>query len=312
MLNKIIALLFVTSAAVSQTTNSGGNTDNNKDVHNPNDYKDPEQFDKFGKRKNAISNWQINQLKDGAIVVRLKTNQKLFDALNGQGNKEMALEKEKEQHVINVNTYHAFKDYFKFCNVYFILSNSSDTLMNGARSGIFLDSTMKVDPSITMKEKYYLLAERDFGYNSSIGFVKEDSARKVVEGGNPVKEMAIVLKNKYGHQLKGPFPYSVKEKNFMDATYDIPITVNNTSGTAPSFEYQVNRTYLADLKEKDKGKKIAPKTTGNSTAKIKKQYTYEKLAASVDELNDELSRFYQKSPKMDMEKMDPSVKPFLY
>jgi hypothetical protein len=158
-----------------------------------------------------------------------------------------------------------------------------------------------------MNEKFYLIAEPDYGYNSSIGFVKEDSARKVVETGNPVREMAVVLKNKYGHQLKGPFPYSVKEKNFMDATYDIPLTVNGES-----FEYKVNKTYLADLKAKDKGEKINSKTTGNATAKIKKQHTYEKIADAVDQLNDELNRYYRSAPKVEIDKMDATIKPFLY
>ena len=225
---------------------------------------------------------------------------------------ELALEIENEHHVINVKTYVAYGDYLKFCKVYFIFSNSSDTLMNGARTGIFLDSNLKVDPTITMNEKYYLLAERDYGYNSSIGFVKEDSARKVVESGNPVREMAIVLKNKYGHQLKGPFPYAVKEKNFMDADYDIPISVSGTPGNGLMLTYTVNRYFLADLKEKDQGKKITPRTTGNSTAKIKKQFTYEKIAEAVDQLNDELNRFYQKNTKPDMDRVDASIKPFLY
>lgn len=278
----------------------------------PNDYKDPAQFEKFKKKKNAVANWQINELKQGAIVVRLKTNKKLIDDLIAHGKTDLALEKEKEQYVINANTYHAYKDYLKFCKVYFILSNSSDSLLNGTRSGIFLDSTLKIDPSITMNEKFYLLAERDYGYNSSIGFVTEDTARKVIEGGNPVREMAIVLKNKYGHQLKGPFPYSVKEKNFMDALYDIPVSVSGAPGNNLQISYTVNRTYLEDLKEKDKGKAVTVKTTGNTTAKIKKQFTYEKLALAVDELNDNLERFYRSSPKQEVDKMDPSVKPFLY
>jgi hypothetical protein len=278
----------------------------------PNDYKDPAQFEKFKKKKNAVANWQINELKQGAIVVRLKTNKKLIDDLVAQGKTELALEKEKEQHVINANTYYAYKDYLKFCKVYFILSNSSDTLLNGARSGIFVDSTLKVNPSITMNEKFYLLAERDYGYNSSIGFVAEDTARKVVEGGNPVREMAIVLKNKYGHQLKGPFPYCVKEKNFMDALYEIPVNVDGTAGNNPQISYTVNRTYLEDIKERDKGKAVTVKTKGNSVAKIKKQFTYEKIALAVDELNDSLERFYRSSPKQEADKIDPSLKPFLY
>lgn len=314
-LNKIITLAFVlcSFAGTSQQQVSDNNKGNNKDVHNAADYKDPEQFEKFRKRRMSIANWQINELKkNGAIVVRLKTNKTLINDLIAQGKTDLAAEKEKEQYVINANTYAAYKDYLKFCKVYFIFSNSSDSLLNGARSGIFLDSTLKVDPSITMNEKFYLLAERDYGYNSSIGFVAEDTARKVVEAGNPVKEMAVVLKNKYGHQLKQPFPYAVKEKNFMDALFDIPVTTSGTVGKDMKISYTINRTYLADIKDKDAGKPVKQKTTGNTTAKIKKQFTYEKLALAVDELNDELERFYRSSPKMEEDKMDPSVKPFLY
>lgn len=311
--NKIIAVLLVafTSAVYSQTT-TGNNTGNDKNIHSSNDYKDPEQFEKFKKRRDAISNWQINQLKEGALVVRLKTNKALIEALKSQGNTTLALEKEKEQHVVNMNTYAAYKDYYDFSKIYFIFSNSSDSLLNGARSGIFLDSNLNVDPTISMNEKFYLLAERDYGYNSSIGFVKEDSARKVIEAGNPVREMAVVLKNKYGHQLKGPFPYSVKEKNFMDASYDLPVTINTAANGGIGIYYTINRTYLADLKEKDKGKKIAPKTSGNATAKVKKQFTYEKIADAVDQLNDELNRYYRSSPKIEMDKIDATIKPFLY
>jgi hypothetical protein len=314
-LNKFIAFIFVISAltGLSQKQTSDNNKYNNKNVHNGDDYKDPEQFEKFRKRRTTIANWQINELKNnGAVVVRLKTNKKLIDELIAQGKMDLATEKEKEQYVINANTYAAYRDYFKFCKVYFILSNSSDSLLNGARTGIFLDSTLKIDPSITMNEKFYLLAERDYGYNSSIGFVAEDTARKVVEGGNPVKEMAVVLKNKYGHQLKAPFPYSVKEKNFMDALFDIPVTTSGTVGKDMTVSYTINRTYLADIKDKDAGKPVKQKTSGNTTAKIKKQFTYEKIALAVDELNDELERFYRSSPKIEESKMDASVKPFLY
>jgi hypothetical protein len=260
----------------------------------------------------VIAAWQINELKQGAIVVRLKTNKALIDELKKQGKDKLALEKQKEQYAINMNTIHAYKDKFDFCKVYFIMSNSSDSLLNGVRSGIFLDTNMNVDPTITMNEKFYLLAERDYGYNSSIGFVKEDSARKVVETGNPVKEMAVVLKNKYGHQLKGPFPYFVKEKNFLDATFDLPITVNTDASGNSTFVYTPDRTYLADLKEKSKGVKMAPKTTGNARAKVKKQFTYEKIAEVVDQLNDNLNQFYRGNTKPDLTRLEDDVRPFLY
>jgi hypothetical protein len=304
LLSKVLAFVFLfAGVSVAQnTTNSTFNTA---------DYKDPEQFEKFRKRKDRVAAWQINQLKEGALVVRLRTQQTLIDELIKKGDTKMALEKRAEQYAINKNTVYAFKDYFNFCKVYFIYSNFSDSLLNGARAGFFLDSNMNIDPTIRMDEKFYLLAERDYGYNSSIGFVPEDSARKVVETGNPVREMAVVLKNKYGHQLKGPFPYQVKEKNFMDAGYDFPITVKQ-EGNDAQFDYTVNKTYLADLKQKDKGKAAssAP-VAGNSTVKIKKQFTYEKIALAVDQLNDQLNQFYRKNSRSDAS-ADPSLKPFLY
>lgn len=298
--------LFLFGSAFSQDDGT------EKNVHGDKDYKDPKQFENFRKKKNLIAAWQINQLKEGAVVIRLKTNKKLIDALREQGNNELALEKEKEQYAVNVNTYYAYRYKLKFAKVYFILSNHTDSLLNGVRTGIFLDSALKVDPTITMNEKFYLIAERDYGYNSSIGFVKEDSAKKVIETGNPVREMAVILKNKYGHQLKGPFPYCIKEKNFSGGLYTMPISVNTNSAGGVSFNYMVDLTYFADLKAKDKGEKLLKKTFGNSTVKLKKQDTYEKISEAVDQMNDELNRFYRNSPKPDTSKLSAEILPFLY
>lgn len=308
LLNRLLLFLFLTSCMVvmSQSDNES------KNIHGSTDYKDPKQFEKFRKKKAIISAWQINQLKEGALVVRLKTNRKLIEALRLQGKADLAFEKEKEQFAININTYHAYKDYLNFCKVYFMFSNSSDSLLNGTRSGIFLDSNLMVDPSITMNEKFYLLAEHDYGYNSSIGFVKEDSARKVVEVGNPVREMAVVIKNKYGHQLKGPFPYCVKEKNSNLTSYIMPITVTNLPEGGTTLFFMVNATFLADLSEKDKGEKVVQKTYGNSTVKVKKQYTYEKIAEAVDQMNDNLKQFYRANPAPDLNRIDPAMKDFFY
>jgi len=248
--------------------------------HDTKDYKDRKQFEKFRKRRIVISAWQINQLKAGALVVRLKTNQKLITALRKQGNEALALQKEMEQFAIDQNTMYAYKKSFNFCKVYFIYSNSSDTLLNGARSGIFLDDNLNVDPNISMQEKYYMIAERDYAYNSSIGFVKEDSARVVIESGNPVKEMAIVVKNKYGHQLKGPFPYFVKDKTY--------------AGTSTGTEQQIMF--------KGQPKKVL----------IGKQFSREKLMAYVEILNDNLKQYHQGAPPPDLTRVDPAILPFLY
>jgi len=295
------ALLFSCSVAFSQV-----------EEHDPTDYKDPKQFEKFSKRRVTIAAWQIKELKTGALVVRLKTNQKLIDALRAEGNTKLAEDKELEQYVINKNTMMAYRDYIRFCKVYFIYSNSSDSLLNNTKSGIFLDTNMTINPAIKMTENFYMLAERDYAYNSSIGFVREDSVKTVRETGNPIKEMPIVIKNKYGHQAKGPFPYFVKEKSSVGSFYTVPVFVKNENGKR-TVRYTVNKTYLQDLKDASKkAKTIAANEGATNMVKIEKEMTYEKMAAAVDQLNTYFMQFYQSSPKVDPELMEPDIKPFLY
>lgn len=249
-------------------------------VYNPKDYKNKDQFEKFRKKRLVVAAWQINQLKEGALIVRLRTNQTLINALKKQGNEELALQKEVEQLAINRNTLFAYKHQFSFCKVYFIYSNNSDELLSTKPSGIFLDSNLVIDPLITLNEKFYLIAERDYAYNSSIGFVKEDSAKYVSETGNPVKEMAVVIKNKYGHQLKAPFPYYVKDKTYAGKNSAVKETVVYNGVT--------------------------------KTALVGKQFSKEKQSLYIGILNDNLAQFFQSTSAPDLKKIDPTVLPFLY
>jgi hypothetical protein len=281
----------------------GVNAQQDEKIYRPKDYKDREQFEKFRKRRMIIGAWQINELKQGALVVRLKTNQKLIEALKQQGNVELAAQKSLEQQAINLNTIRAYVYNYTFSKIYFIYSNSSDSLLRGARSNIFLDTNLKVDPKIVMSEKFYLLAERDYVYNSSIGFVPEDSARVQIEQGNSVKEVPIVIKNKYGHQLKGPFPYYVGEKFDQQKKlgYLVYISINgimipfNIGGSSTSRDQKSYNYNGIELK-----------------LNIPKNFTYQKLAVSVERMNDYLIQFHQSAPAPDLSRIDPGVLPFLY
>jgi hypothetical protein len=310
-LNKIKTALICTLVFIGLSVFSQKETDE----ANYTDYKDPKQFEKFNRRRKTIGAWQINELKKGALVVRLKTNKLLIDNLIKQGNSDLARQKELEIYAINKNTVFAYLDNFNFCKVYFMFSNSSDSLLAGQRSGIFLDTALNVNPTIVMNESFYILAERDFAYNSSIGFVKEDSAKLVVEKGNPVKEMSVILKNKYGHQLKAPFPYYVKEKNFMDAGFDFPIRISPTANGGQQISFYINRTYLQDLKTNsvpNNARSTKGSSTGHTTVKVKKQFTYEKLSLYVEELNQNLKEYYQANPSPDPTRISPALKVFLY
>lgn len=279
------------------------------------DYKDPEQFEKFKKKRIIIGAWQIHKLKEeGALVIKLKTNNLLIDQLKKQGKYELALEKQLEQFAINRNTMFAYLENITFCKVYFIYSNSSDSLLNGCRQGIFLDTNLTVDPNIKMNESFYLIAEKDFAYSSSIGFVEERFAKSVKETGNPIKMMAIVLKNKYGHQLKNPMPYSIKEVDFSTVNYPFEISYVSVDSGAVAIGFPIKRTYFTDLKNKQLPALINRQEKGRviTNVKLKKENSYEKLSIAVDQLNENLFETYKTYPKPDIGRVKYPIKPFLY
>lgn len=271
-LNKIsfIFLLFISVLGISQTGNDADN------VFRPKEYKDQEQFRNFYKRRNAVSKWQINQLKNGALCVRLHTNKTLVDGLKKMGKADLAAQKEYEMLAINKNIVMAFTKYYNFSKVYFFFSNHSDTLLQGARSGIFLDTNLVVDAKIEMKESFYLLAEKDDAYNSSIGYVKEEEAKSTKENGNASKECGMVIKNKYGHQLKDPFPFFVLNKSTITGTPVVYVMVG--------------------------GVKVP--------VKVDKKDRLERHFAYVNNLNKNFHGFYNQNK--DYKVTEPDVNPFLY
>lgn len=271
-LNKFLLFVFVLFS-LTGISQKGSDADH---VFRPGDYKDGKQFKDFYKRRNIIGRWQINQLKNGALVVRLHNNKTLVDGLKKMGKADLAAQKELEMMAVNKNILMAFTRYYKFSKVYFFFSNNSDTLLKGARSGIFLDTNLIVDPNIEMKETFYLLAEHDDVYNSSIGFVPEDTAKLTKETGNPSKEAAMVIKNKYGHQLKDPFPFYVLSKSMEAGT---PVTNVMVGGV------------------------VVP-------VKVEKKNRLEKHYAYVNNLSHYLTKFYDENKGYEVN--DPELKPFLY
>lgn len=263
------------------------------------DYKDPEQFDKFSKRRKLIATWQVNELKKGALVVKLKTNKMIIDALVKAGNDDLADKKKLEALAINLNISRAYRYYYSFSKIYFIYSHSSDSLLNGVRKNIFLDTNLAVDPTIEMTEKFYLLAETDDIYNSSIGFVPEDSARFVKEQGSKTTQASIVIKNKYGHQLKGPFPYKYYLTPLAKPVFSENIIINKQklilNVTGPLFKSKEISTY--------NGKKVK--------LEIPEDFTYFRMSFFVFSLNDNLHELYRLNPRPSAGQLE-IVKPYLY
>ncbi len=285
-----------------------------KNVFNRDDYKDKNQFEKFQKRRKIIGGWQINQLKTGALIVKLKTNRTLINELTKAGNIDLAEKKRLEMFITNKNIVSAYRDNLNFCKVYFIFSSSSDSLLNGTKNGIFLDSNLNVDPYIELKEKFYLIAEKDNVYNSSIGFVAEDSAKFVKEHGNASGQLVdIVVKNRFGHQLKKPFPYECGY-GYKGGSYDVsfvkivPIYYYIKES---KIDYTIDKTQLVTFKNNPK-KEFKKAPAGSKTFLLEKQFSYEAMASKIIRFNELLFEYYKGSPKPEIDKLDKEILPFLY
>jgi hypothetical protein len=127
----------------------------------------------------------------------------------------------------------------------------------------------------------------------------------VREGGNPVREMGVVIKNCYGHQLKNPFPYYIKDKTFVD--YGLPFYVlPNPNGL--SFVW----VPAEDLTSRKELKTSYPERKEELIVKVRKQFTYKNLALIVQQLDRNLTSYYNSTSKPEAYNLGPDIKPYLY
>lgn len=171
------------------------------------DYKSDTTYKNFDKLRYKVAYAQINALKKGALLIRLKTNNRAISKLKSVGNYDLATNLEKGTELENKIIMSAYKKEFTFCPVYFFYSESSDSIRKNNLSGIFVDTTLQVNSSIVCNASFFLVAEQDGIYNSSLGLVPESLAKTSREKGSYSRDAPIVVKNKYFIQLHKPFPF---------------------------------------------------------------------------------------------------------
>jgi hypothetical protein len=200
-LNKLCFLFFILFSIKTYSQNDGVKKPTYKD------YKSDTAFKDFNKLRYKVAYAQINLLKKGALLVRLKTNNRAITKLKAAGNIDLATNLAKETELENKIVMSAYKKEFNFCPVYFFYSDFSDTIRKGILTGVFLDSNLTINPSIACKASFFLIAEQDGIYNSSLGIIPESFAKHASENGSYARDAGIVLKNKYFLQLNKPFPF---------------------------------------------------------------------------------------------------------
>lgn len=212
------------------------------------DHKSDSSFKNFNHLKQEVAKAQINALKNGALLVRLKTSESTISKLKAAGNYDLAAQVERETYLTNKQIVRGFTKEFNFCPVYFFYSTYSDSVKHKNPEGIFLDTNLVLNPNIRCTATFYLIAENSGIYDSSLGIVPEEQADKAKETGTLTKNVAIVVKNRYYIQLHKPFPYF--QKGYKMSAYSTYVKKFNTqlkefykknmsSGTAPHVKQYV-------------------------------------------------------------------------
>jgi hypothetical protein len=173
-----------------------------------------------GKQIKISSTQQINQLQNGALLVRLKTQKSTIAALRKKGKDELADKRETQQADLNREIITAFQTYFDFCPTYFFFSDCSNTVREKQFDSVdFLNHLLQIDTTIVFNKKPFLTAE--FGtieqdttkyFDGYYYFQGENGLERRTRyyGGTNMGFGALVIKSDQFIQLKKPFPYYVR------------------------------------------------------------------------------------------------------
>lgn len=148
--------------------------------------------------QNPDASKQIRELKNTMLLVELKDAGKAAESLKSQGETEKALKLEAGIHQRNQEIASAFREYFKFCPVYFFYDSAKDEIIRMHFMNNLMDWDLKPLKAISRPVPMFYVA--GFGYL--------DSRPEGSRSGAHVK--ALVIRNHQFVQLKEPFPYYVK------------------------------------------------------------------------------------------------------
>jgi len=154
------------------------------------------------KEKIAIAEKAIKDLKEGILIVRLKSKHSKISKLQSlSSSKDVdnatkariknTLKREiEERNTLNNQIVKGFEEFYYFSTVYFMYDTSSISLKNGVQEGIFLNNNLEVDPTIKLNNKpFFVLRYGTTDLNNTSGIE------------------AWVVMNKQLEDMERPFPY---------------------------------------------------------------------------------------------------------
>lgn len=144
----------------------------------------------LGQTRKEVAAADINKLKSGALLVRLKTSENKINALKKLGRDREAEEVIKKQHLENQEIYTAFKTAYHFSPVYFFYSSASNEIKEKMYLGNLLNEKLEVDSTINISASHIYISEFDNTKGTGL--------------------FALVIKNQQYEMLVKPFPFYVK------------------------------------------------------------------------------------------------------
>lgn len=197
------------------------------------------------RQKKRVAEEQIKNLKQGTLLVRLKTSELKINALIKMGDLEEASKVKKAQDIENKKIVAAFKNNFNFCKTVFFFSNNSDNVRKGNCENIFLNDSLIIDEfKFVDTSKSIFIAE--------FGTIEQDtlkhfshytyepdgdwSVKKVSHyyGGPDFGFDALIIRDKNFVQLSKPFPYYTRaifkslKQHPIEALFIAPILVHQS------------------------------------------------------------------------------------
>ena len=135
------------------------------------------------KERKEFAYKSIKELKEGALVVRLKTNHRKIGLLESTLRSSSLKKNQRKRHQamldatiktrddFNNAIADMFIDSFSFCTVYLMYDTSTNSLKKGIRAGFLLDSTKNINPDIQISESAIFI----------INYKKKSSEAKILK-----------------------------------------------------------------------------------------------------------------------------------
>ncbi len=180
---------------------------------------------------------QIQELKGGTLLVRLKTAENTIAALEQAGYAEEANERKAFRENKNREIMAAFRENYYFSKIAFFYSSESVKVKERQFEGIFLNDQMQYDPSITIDTagaifigEFDVIESDTAKYESYKYFDTNKKRMETAYYGTPSNYSfsSLVIRDHNFIQLRDPFPYftsasSERQKGSLENKVDAAI-----------------------------------------------------------------------------------------